>query len=497
VTAGARKSRSRKTTYARDARYARHCRQPDRKGSVLIGLLLVIVVIPSGCGQHGDHAAAAHPTGPNIIVIVTDDQAPGSLGVAGNANVRTPHLDALAAGGVYFTRAYVPIPQCAPSRAAMLTGQYPHVAGVMTNTNARLPGDTRTLPRVLKEHGYATGLIGKWHLGADERAQGGFEDMWVTFPVKEPHTDPELWVDGERRRHEGFLTDILTDYAIRFVDRYESQPFFLWLAYRAPHPPFPREGGERFAYDAAALPLPASINDDLSAKPAAQRDSTCHEWFAKAGRNNGARLRRRLSKYYALVSGIDYNVGRLVEHLRGKGIADRTVLFYLSDNGALFGEHQMVTKGPALYEELVRTPLIVWAPGRLRGGRRVDALVSALDIFPTACSLTGSPPPPGLAGTDIWPLAAGDGPIAPRREALFLQYEEKTRTGERVPIRGLVTDRYKYAVYLDSGEEELYDLRSDPGEMTNLAAGGGHRDVVAVMRKRLDDWRHRSGDVGS
>jgi N-acetylglucosamine-6-sulfatase len=438
----------------------------------------------------------ANAAAPNIIVVLTDDQAPGSLGVAGNPNIRTPHLDALAAGGVYFTRAYVPVPQCAPSRAAMLTGQYPHVAGVMTNTDARLPGTARTLPRVLKEHGYATGLIGKWHLGVDERAQGGFEDMWVTFPVKESHTDPELWVDGERRRHEGFLTDILTDYAIRFVDRHGSQPFLLWLAYRAPHPPFPQGGDERFAYDAAALPLPASIDDDLSGKPAAQRDSACHAWFAKAGRDDGAGVRRRLAKYYALVSAIDYNVGRLVEHLRGKGIADRTVLFYLSDNGALFGEHQMVTKGPALYEELVRTPMIVWAPGRLPGGRRVDSLVSALDIFPTACGLTGSSPPPDLAGTDIWPLATGTA-TGPRRETLFLQYQEKTRTGERVPIRGLVTDRYKYAVYLDSGEEELYDLQNDPGEMTNLAAGAGHRDVATGLRERLDQWRRRSGDVGS
>jgi arylsulfatase A-like enzyme len=140
--------------------------------------------------------------------------------------------------------------------------------------------------------------------------------------------------------------------------------------------------------------------------------------------------------------------------------------------------------------------MIVWAPGRLPGGRRVDSLVSALDIFPTACGLTGSSPPPDLAGTDIWPLAAGTA-TGPRRETVFLQYQEKTRTGERVPIRGLVTDRYKYAVYLDSGEEELYDLQNDPSEMTNLAAGAGHRDVATTLRERLDEWRRRFGDVGS
>jgi N-acetylglucosamine-6-sulfatase len=458
--------------------------------------LLVGLAVLAGCGGEDAGRRDPAPEGlrpPSIIFILTDDQAPDSLGIAGNRFVQTPHLDALAADGAYFRRAYVPTPQCAPSRASILTGRYPHAHGVMTNRDTRLSPSAHTMASALKERGYATGLVGKWHLGEDDRPQAGFEDLWVTIAAPGRYADPELWIDGERRRHAGLVTDVLTDYAIRFIDTHRDEPFFLWLAYRAPHPPFPLAPDGRFTYPTDSVPLPVSAEDDLSTKPAAQRESACHAWFARANRHDGAGLRQRLSRYYTLVSIIDHNVGRLVDAVRDRGIADQTIVIYASDNGALFGEHQMVTKGPAFYEELVRTPLIIWAPGRVPGGRQVDALASVLDIFPTVCAQAGCAVPSDLPGVDIWPLATAA--ASPRREALFFEYLEKSQTSERVPMRGLVTEQYKYARYLDTGEQELYDLHHDPREMDNLAADGAHRDVLTTLRGMLDAWRRTSGDV--
>jgi N-acetylglucosamine-6-sulfatase len=427
---------------------------------------------------------------PNVIFIFTDDQAPRTLGVEGNQHVRTPRLDRLAREGVFFSRAYVPLPQCAPSRAVVLTGLYPHQNGVMTNEGALLKPDEPTFPSIFKQRGYATGLVGKWHLGEEQRPQCGFEDMWVTLPMPGVYFDPELWVDGRLQPHDGHLTDILTDYALRFVDEHRDEPFLLWLAYKAPHPPFVSHPDTRFFYDAATLPLPASITDDLSTKPAAQRNGKCHEWFLQSTPES---IRRDLASYYSMISAIDHNVGRLIDHLREQGLDHRTIVIYMSDNGVLFGEHQMLRKGPAFYEELVRSPLIVWAPGRLDGGRKVDELVSTLDLFPTLCGLVNEPPPAGLPGENIWPLATGAG--GPRRDAHNFEYLEKEATRERVPMRGLVTARYKYGLYLDDGAEELYDLQRDPLEMVNLAAQTEGREVLTSLRNRLAAWRRATGDV--
>jgi len=157
--------------------------------TLLVGLAALVSCGGEGAGHR--EPAPEGPRPPSIIFILTDDQAPDSLGVAGNRFVQTPHLDAMAADGAYFRRAYVPTPQCAPSRASILTGRYPHATGVMTNRDARLPPSLQTMSGALKEQGYATGLVGKWHLGDEERPHAGFEDLWVTVAAPGRYTDPD------------------------------------------------------------------------------------------------------------------------------------------------------------------------------------------------------------------------------------------------------------------------------------------------------------------
>ncbi|RMF75148.1 MAG: hypothetical protein D6744_13815, partial [Planctomycetota bacterium] len=228
----------------------------------LLLIFAATLVVVAGCerspaplagGDHETAAAATQPGGdstssraesdrPNILFIITDDQAPRTTGFEGNAHIRTPNLDRLAAEGMVFSRAYVPLPQCAPSRAAMLTGYYPHVHGPMSNNNARIAAGVPTLADLLKQRGYRCGLVGKWHLGDPTRKQAGFDDFWVNIDKEhmdrsQKYTRPLLVANGATVRPQRFLTDALTDYAIEFIDQPDRRPFFLWLAYHAPHTP--------------------------------------------------------------------------------------------------------------------------------------------------------------------------------------------------------------------------------------------------------------------
>jgi N-acetylglucosamine-6-sulfatase len=483
----------------RVARTTRALRPRGASGGAAV-LLMWLALLP-GCGEapeggpgRTEEAVSSRPAPdharPNIVFILADDLAPGTLGFEGNAVIRTPRLDRLAREGVYFSRAYVPIPQCAPSRAAILTGLYPHQNGVVSNVETQLKPGLVTFGEVFKRAGYACGLIGKWHLGHEDRPQRGFVDRWVSFPLPGNYYDPELYVDGESVRGDGYMTNILTDYAIEFIDQHAEAPFLLWLAYKAPHWPTLGPPDTRFRYDPDAIQLPEkSMADDLSTKPAAQRDGDPHRWFQERGVDW---LRERIALYYAMISSMDENVGRLVDHLRSLGLDRRTLVIFMSDNGVLMGEHRMINKGPLLYEPLVRTPLIMWWPGRIQARTRVQSLVSSLDIFPMMCASAGIAVPEGLAGRSLWPLI--EHRDSSLRDGLFFEFTQKKSAEEPVALRGLVTERYKYVRYLERGEE-LYDLNQDPHECINLIGDASRGELADALRAKLEQWRRETGDL--
>ncbi|UCG34413.1 MAG: sulfatase-like hydrolase/transferase, partial [Phycisphaerales bacterium] len=455
--------------------------------------LMLCCLLGAGCRQPTEQPkvpSAKPSTGPNIVFILTDDQAPNTLGIEGNPHVRTPHLDRLAQRGVLFSRAYVPIPLCAPSRAAILTGLYPHQNGVIANKPyPRLSESAVTFPQLLKQNGYACALVGKWHLGDEHRPQLGFEDLWVS-PARQSkprYNDPALWVNGRELQHTGQLTSILTDYAVRFVEDHAERPFLLWLAYQAPHGPLGPPAGWLAQFRPKDLPLPESVSDDLSSKPRPQRNGHPHSLFLETPPNE---LKKQLASYYAHIACLDHNVGRLVRRLEELNLLDKTLVIFMSDNGFMNGEHQMFGKGANFYEEQVRTPLIMHWPGHVGPNTRIDALVSSLDLFPTLCALTGTPAHDGLAGIDLWPLVSGR--VSSLREALFFEYEETIRS-EPVPMRGVVTKRYKYVAYVRDGEE-LYDLQSDPHETRNLVEDPDLTGVADSLRQRLTAWQAETED---
>jgi N-acetylglucosamine-6-sulfatase len=441
------------------------------------------------CVLGGARAVAAAPpdSPPNILLVLADDLTPGMLGFEGNRVIHTPNFDRLAGAGTFFRRAYVPIAQCAPSRAALLAGRYPHDTGVLTNHEARWNPGLTSLAQLLQRAGYRTGFIGKWHLGSPERPQAGFEDFWRAIDRRRPrYEDPDLWVDGALVRFPGHMSDVLTDRAIEFIDADDHRPFFLWLACKTPHRPLTQPPTAR-RYDPASIPLPASIDDDLSTKPGVQRLEPAHMQFRQT---SAAKLRRQLALYYAMINALDTSLGRLLGHLETRGLAARTLVVFASDNGLAHGAHQMTGKGAALYEELVRTPLVVRGPG-VPAGRTSDALVSTLDLFPTLALVAGVDPAAVRdarpAGIDLRPLIAGS--AARVRDALYLEYFQKKAKRPPTPVLGVVTEREKYVRYRAGDEEELYDLAADPHEMRNLIRSPAHGATLARLRSLAEAFR--------
>jgi arylsulfatase A-like enzyme len=189
---------------------------------------------------------------------------------------------------------------------------------------------------------------------------------------------------------------------------------------------------------------------------------------------------------------LDFNVGRLVDRIWELGLRRHTLIIFMSDNGQVHGEHQLARKAPAFYEELVRTPLIMCWPGRIKAGTRIDALVSSLDLFPTMAAAANISVPAELAGASLWPLL--DGKASRLRDSLFFEFHGSFRTGQAIPVRGLVTERYKYVRYMRDGEE-LYDLRDDPYEMTNLDNDPSSAELLHSCRRSLAEWRARTQDT--
>ena len=452
--------------------------------ALLRSLAACALALGGGCG-----AGPAPERPPNVLLILADDLVAGALGFEGGPDARTPNLDRLANEGVRFTRAYVPLPQCTPSRASLLLGLYPHATGALTN-HSPWRTELAPLPELLRASGYRCGIVGKWHLGEPDQPAAGFEDSWCVIDTSTvAYGDPVLWVQGRPEPRAGYVPTLLTDEAIRFIDAGgddAERPFFLWLAYTSPHEPLVPPPDPELAPRPRAVTLPASFADDLAGKPRAQRESETHALFR---RRTPDELRYVYALYQSVVNALDREIGRLLAHLDERGLARDTLVVFLSDNGTLRGEHQQIGKGPAFYEELVRMPLVLRWPGRLEPGREVAGLVSSMDLYPTLARLAGATTPNDVHGLDLWPMALGQAERV--RDELYFEYLQRQPDESPTPMLGIVTERYKYVQYFD-GEEELYDLAADPSELANLARAPGAAPLDD-LRRRVEGFRESAG----
>lgn len=425
-------------------------------------------------------AASAKTPRPNIVFLYTDDQRWDAMGCAGHPFLKTPHMDRLAREGALFENAFVTTPLCSPSRASFLTGRYAHAHGVRGNGPMynELSHQLVTWPALLKKAGYETAYVGKWHMGNDDRPRPGF-DRWVSFRGQGTYEDPALNIDGEQVKTQGYMTDILTGHAVEFLRRPHSRPFALCLGHKAVHGPFtpaPRHAG---LYQSEALPERPNLKDSLEGKPALKRPVEERKAPPPARGRNEALIRNQLRALMA----VDESIGEVLRALEAGGRLDDTLVIFTSDNGYFWGEHGLGDKRWS-YEESIRIPMLMRYPARIRAGTKIREEALNVDIAPTVLELAGAAPPAGLHGRSLVPAMSGR---ARRWRSSFLSEYFAEPNFPRAPSwQAVRTRRWKYTHYTElEGMDELYDLETDPYEMTNRIGDSSARDVLKRMRAEL------------
>jgi N-acetylglucosamine-6-sulfatase len=427
----------------------------------------------------------------NIIFILSDDHRYDFMGFHPNAPefLETPALDRMAAQGAHVRNAFVTTSLCSPSRASILTGQYAYRHEVVDNSRMIKEGAV-FFPEMLQKAGYETAFIGKWHMGGhSDEPQPGF-NRWVSFPGQGVYVDPEMNIDGQRRAMKGYMTDILSEFAMEWLEARDGRkPFFLYLSHKAVHAEFVPAPRHRGRYANAELKYPptmANTERNFADKPKWVREQR-YGWhgvdFMYHGAMNFDTFYRR---YTETLLALDESVGRVLDHLEKSGLAKNTLVLYMGDNGFSFGEHGLIDKRHA-YEESIRVPMLAWGPGLIAPGTKVDAMVLNVDVAPTLLDAASARTSATMDGRSFLPLLQGR-KVGDWRNAFVYTYYWEYNFPHTPTVFALRDDRYKFMFYHGLWDQnELYDLQADPMERVNLIESPAHREVLQSMTKRLFD----------
>ncbi len=426
----------------------------------------------------------------NIVFILSDDHRYDAMSFMGHPFLETPHLDSMANNGVHLKNAFVTTSLCSPSRASILTGLYTHKHRVIDN-NRLVPEGTVFFPQYLQEAGYATAMIGKWHMGAShDNPRPGF-DHWISFAGQghywPPSPDYTLNVNGERVKQKGYITDELTDYAIDWLQQQQDseKPFFLYFSHKAVHAnftPATRHEGRYGSADLSFLPDGKQITAENNA-PRWVRDQQNSWHGVDFSYHSDAGFDYLYRRYCETLLSLDDSVGRVLDQLKAMGAYDSTLVIYMGDNGFLWGEHGLIDKRVS-YEASMRVPMIMQCPELYTGGTVVDSLIGNIDIGPTILHAAGLKTPSHMDGRSFLDLP-NRADMDWRDFFLYVYYWEKNfpQTPTQFALRG---DRFKYITYYGVWDvDELYDLKTDPEETRNLIADPAFRAVVTQMENRL------------
>jgi arylsulfatase A-like enzyme len=437
----------------------------------------------------------------NIIFIFADDHAAHALSAYGSQVNQTPNIDRLAREGMLFRNAFVTNSICAPSRAVILTGKHSHLNGVFTNRE-RFDSAQVTFPKLLREAGYQTAIIGKWHLKSEPT---GF-DYWEVLPGQGTYYNPDFRTPQGVVQHSGYVTDIITDKVLEWLEngRDAERPFMLMYQHKAPHRRWEPGPEHLTLYDDISIPEPPTLFDDYDGRASAagtqemtiadhlydrdlkfvappQLDEAQLElWNESYGPKNAefeaANLRgddlvrwkyqRYIKDYLRTIASIDDNLGRLLDYLDRSGLAENTVVIYSSDQGFYLGDHGWYDKR-WMYEESLRMPLLVRWPGVVEPGSQNSDLVQNLDFAQTFLDIAGAVPPADMQGQSLLPLLQGNSPDG-WRDAIYYQYFEYPAVHSVRRHYGVRTARLKLIHYYEIDEWELFDLDEDPLELRSV-----------------------------
>ncbi len=472
----------------------------------------------------------------NILMMFSDDHAWQSISAYGSKINYTPQIDRIAHQGMRFDQCLVTNSICAPSRAVVLTGKYSHLNGVIDN-KVSFDGGQQTFPKLLQKAGYQTAMFGKWHLKSEPT---GF-DQWEVLTGQGSYYNPDFLYPGGKRRHDGYVTDIIGDLSLDWLKngRDPNKPFLMFSQQKAPHRNWMPAPSKMWMYEGETIPEPDTLFDSYEgrATPAHQQameigrdmrwahDMKVPEWSSKppGGQDVNAELarmtpeqrrvwdaaygprnaklikdnpegkdmvrwkyQRYIKDYLRCVASVDDNVGRILSYLDAVGLADNTLVVYSSDQGFYLGEHGWFDKR-WIYEESLRTPLLMRMPGVIDPGRVNGDLVSNLDLAETFLDVAGRPIPTDMQGASMLPLLRGEHPREWRQSFYYHYYEKAPH--DVAPHRGVRTDRYTLAHFYETDEWELFDNEHDLQQMHSVYGDEAYQMVVKDLKAELERLR--------
>ena len=424
----------------------------------------------------------------NVIFILSDDHRYDFMGFMNRPSwLETPAMDRMAAEGAHVANAFVTTSLCSPSRASILTGQYSSKHGVIDN-NSKVPEEAVFFPEYLQEAGYNTAYLGKWHMGnADDNPRPGF-DYWVSYKGQGTYYDPKLNIDGQPVAREGYTADIVTDYALEWLDQVKSdeQPFFMYLGHKSVHAEFLPAERHKGMYADVDLELPPTFADSKETYAGlprwvnAQRNSWHGVDYMYHGQTDFDNFYR---DYNETLVGLDENIGRVLDYLEEQDLLDKTLVIYMGDNGFSFGEHGLIDKRH-MYEESMRVPFLAMMPGRIEASSKVTELIQNIDVAPTIMDFAGLDIPANMDGQSFMPLLEGQS--IPWRDHVIYQYYWEYNFPQTPTTFGIRNDRYKYIFYHGVWDtDELYDLQEDPWEANNLAKEEAYQELKRSLQDQL------------
>jgi len=447
---------------------------------------------------------------PNILFLFTDDQRYDTIGALGNRSIQTPNMDRLAESGVSFTQAHIPGGTsgavCMPSRAMLHTGRSLfHIQGA----GESIPEDQITLGETFREQGYITFGTGKWHnrhdayhrsfSQGDEIFFGGMADHW-NMPafsydpsgqyadrcalIKDPHRSNEItWRNCDHIHAGRHSTEIISDAAIRFLQTHDEQvPFFCYVSFLAPHDPRTMPQTFLDLYPSEEISLPPNF---LGGHPFDNGALHIRDELLAGFPRNPKEIRQHLAAYYAMISHLDFHIGRILDALEEQGMGDNTIVVLAGDNGLAVGQHGLMGKQNC-YEHSLRAPLIFSGKGILKN-ETTEAWVYLYDVFPTLCSLTQTPVPASVEGRDLSRLLKDTS--LPGRDQLTFAYTDKHRAIKKDGFKLI-----EYVVNAEHTRTHLFELQDDPWELNDLSQSPEHAATLADLRKAMAQDSLKNGD---